>query len=198
VIRTLIVTASEQDTLDLIDLVSEDERIEVVGTAASPDRLSGHDDMHADVALVSAVPVSRLSSLKIPTVLLTDKAYDSKDYRGWVRARLPNNATPAEVVAALLAVAHGFTVLTPSQARKALDIASAPDDMAEVVESLTHRELEVLRMMARGSSNKEIADELGISNHTVKFHVASILGKLQSSTRTEAVSIGIRRGLVPI
>ena len=197
-IRTLIVTASEQDTLDLIDLVSEDERIEVVGTAASPDRLSGHDDMHADVALVSAVPVSRLSSLKIPTVLLTDEAYDSKDYRGWVRARLPNNATPAEVVAALLAVAHGFTVLTPSQARKALDIASAPDDMAEVVESLTHRELEVLRMMARGSSNKEIADELGISNHTVKFHVASILGKLQSSTRTEAVSIGIRRGLVPI
>jgi DNA-binding NarL/FixJ family response regulator len=198
VIRTLIVTASEQDTLNLIDLVSEDERIEVVGTAASAGNFSGHDDTHADVALASAVPISRLSSVKIPTVLLADEAHDSKDFRGWVRARLPNNATPAEVLAALFAVAHGFTVLTPSQARRALDIAPAPDDRSEAVESLTHRELEVLRMMARGFSNKEIADELGISNHTIKFHVASILGKLQSSTRTEAVSIGIRRGLVPI
>src|SRR5262245_7789968 len=105
--------------------------------------------------------------MTVPVVVLTDDAYDLKDYRGWVRARLPNSATPAEVLAALFAVAQGFTVLTQSQARSTLDIVPTPDDLAEMVEALTHRELEVLRMMARGFSNKEIADELGISNHTV-------------------------------
>jgi DNA-binding NarL/FixJ family response regulator len=61
---------------------------------------------------------------------------------------------------------------------------------------LTARELEVLRMMAEGAPNKIIAWRLGISEHTVKFHVASILSRLGASSRTEAVTIGIRRGLV--
>ncbi|HEY1339437.1 MAG TPA: response regulator transcription factor, partial [Bryobacteraceae bacterium] len=61
---------------------------------------------------------------------------------------------------------------------------------------LTPRELEVLRMMADGAANKIIAWKLGISEHTVKFHVASILTKLNAGTRTEAVTMGIRRGLV--
>jgi len=64
--------------------------------------------------------------------------------------------------------------------------------------ALTPRELEVLRMMAEGAANKTIAWKLGISEHTVKFHVASILGKLEAGTRTEAVTIGIRKGLVLI
>ena len=63
---------------------------------------------------------------------------------------------------------------------------------------LTPRELEVLRMMAEGAANKTIAWKLGISEHTVKFHVASILVKLGAGTRTEAVTIGIRKGLVLI
>ena len=65
-------------------------------------------------------------------------------------------------------------------------------------ETLTPRELQVLRMMAEGYGNKEIGGHLGISDHTAKFHVASILGKLNAQTRTEAVAIGIRRGLVPV
>jgi DNA-binding NarL/FixJ family response regulator len=63
-------------------------------------------------------------------------------------------------------------------------------------EELTPRETEVLRMMTAGLSNREIASTLGISEHTVKFHVASIFGKLGTSSRTEAVTEGIRRGLV--
>jgi len=61
---------------------------------------------------------------------------------------------------------------------------------------LTWRELQVLRMMAEGLGNKIIADRLGISEHTVKFHIASIFTKLDVSTRTEAVTAGIREGLI--
>jgi DNA-binding CsgD family transcriptional regulator len=65
-------------------------------------------------------------------------------------------------------------------------------------EELTPRETEVLRMLAEGLSNREIASILGISEHTVKFHITSIFGKLGTSTRTEAATEGIRRGLVMI
>ena len=76
----------------------------------------------------------------------------------------------------------------------AAEPASRP--LAELAEPLTPRESEVLQMLASGLANKEIAAKLAISEHTVKFHVASILGKLGAGSRTEAVSLGIRRGLV--
>jgi len=76
------------------------------------------------------------------------------------------------------------------------------DQLAEVddelSEEITSRETEVLRMLAEGLVNKDIAARLGISEHTVKFHISSILDKLGASTRTEAVTLGIRRGLIPI
>jgi DNA-binding NarL/FixJ family response regulator len=76
--------------------------------------------------------------------------------------------------------------------------ASAPasQPLAELPEPLTRREREVLQMLAAGLANKEIAARLHISDHTAKFHVAAILGKLGAATRTEAVALGIRRGLV--
>ena len=64
--------------------------------------------------------------------------------------------------------------------------------------ALTRRELSVLRLVAHGLGNKEIANELGISTHTVKYHLASLLAKLGVHTRTEAVTIGLRKGLVPL
>ena len=73
-----------------------------------------------------------------------------------------------------------------------------PQSPAPLVEELTPRELQVLRDVALGLANKEIAERLRISEHTVKFHVASILGKLEAGSRTEAVTQGIRRGLIPI
>ncbi len=67
-----------------------------------------------------------------------------------------------------------------------------------VREPLTARETEVLTMLAEGLGNKRIAARLGISEHTVKFHVASVLGKLSATSRTEAVTIGVRAGLIMI
>ena len=64
--------------------------------------------------------------------------------------------------------------------------------------ALTRRELSVLRLVAHGLGNKEVASELGISTHTVKYHLASLLAKLGVHTRTEAVTIGLRKGLVPL
>jgi DNA-binding NarL/FixJ family response regulator len=64
--------------------------------------------------------------------------------------------------------------------------------------ALTRRELSVLRLVAQGLGNKEIASELGISSHTVKYHLAALLGKLGVHSRTEAVTIGLRTGLVPL
>jgi DNA-binding NarL/FixJ family response regulator len=64
--------------------------------------------------------------------------------------------------------------------------------------ALTRRELSVLRLVAHGLGNKEIASELGISTHTVKYHLASLLAKLGVHSRTEAVTLGLRKGLVPL
>jgi DNA-binding CsgD family transcriptional regulator len=64
--------------------------------------------------------------------------------------------------------------------------------------ALTRRELTVLRLVAHGLGNKEIARELGISSHTVKYHLASLLAKLGVHSRTEAVTMGLRRGLLPL
>jgi DNA-binding CsgD family transcriptional regulator len=67
---------------------------------------------------------------------------------------------------------------------------------APPTQPLTPREIEVLGMLAEGLGNKTIARRLGISEHTVKFHVGSILAKLDASSRTEAVTLGARRGLI--
>ena len=96
--------------------------------------------------------------------------------------------------AALQAIRAGLQVLDPAlttERDQGLIKARSPED-------LTEREQQVLTMMADGLANKEIASQLGISTHTVKFHISSILGKVGASSRTEAVSIGIRSGRVVI
>ena len=76
-------------------------------------------------------------------------------------------------------------------------VTAAPGAVAQGG-ALTARELEVLRLVARGLSNKEIAADLGITTHTVKYHLAAVLEKLGVRSRTEAVSLGVRTGLVPL
>ena len=77
-------------------------------------------------------------------------------------------------------------------------VATPTDDESELVELLTARELDVLELVAQGLPNKAIAERLGISDQTVKFHVASITGKLGAVNRTDAVRLAVRRGLIAL
>jgi DNA-binding NarL/FixJ family response regulator len=116
--------------------------------------------------------------------------------RQGVRAVLPSNVSAAQLTAAIEAAVAGLIVMDPSEVESVVPVrgtSEAPDQLAE---ALTHREIEVLRLIAEGLGNKEIASKLNISEHTVKFHVASIMGKLSAASRTEAVMLGIRRGFV--
>lgn len=77
-------------------------------------------------------------------------------------------------------------------------VAAPTDDDSELMESLTARELDVLELLAQGLPNKAIAERLGISDQTVKFHVASIASKLGAANRTDAVRLAVRRGLIAL
>ena len=103
----------------------------------------------------------------------------------------------AELIASLRAVTSGLIVLHQSTIAAIPHAASNTSRVTEdFTEPLTKREKEVLQMLAAGLGNKEIAAKLNISDHTAKFHVGSILGKLGAASRAEAVAMGIRRGLV--
>ena len=93
-----------------------------------------------------------------------------------------------------------MVVLPPSLTTSVLIAEGSPrgDSSPSLPESLTPREHDVLQRLAEGLPNRAIAEALGISDHTVKFHLASIFGKLGAGTRTEAVRIGLRQGLVTI
>jgi NarL family two-component system response regulator YdfI len=210
VIRVFIVAASPLVRAGLENLLAARD-VEVVGNAATMETLADQlSDAAPDVVLVDSTgePVEPMLDSILASGLASDvrvvilggglTAANSTDaLRGGIHAALPSDISPEQLVAALQAAASGLLVLHPSHANEGLPAGSAPPrDLDELAESLTRRELEVLQMLAVGLSNKEIAARLSISDHTVKFHVASILGKLGAGTRTEAVSLGIRRGLV--
>jgi two-component system, NarL family, response regulator YdfI len=109
---------------------------------------------------------------------------------------LPLDATPAEILAAIAAAVEGLIVLHPELLASMSVAGPAPQTPASADASLTPREIEVLRMLAEGLANKNIAWKLGISEHTVKFHITSIFTKLNVSSRAEAVATGMRRGLI--
>jgi DNA-binding NarL/FixJ family response regulator len=120
--------------------------------------------------------------------------------RPGVRAVLPREASGAEIAAAIEATAAGLAVLHPNglAALRSTAVAVARVDPDLLHQPLTPRETEILAMMAEGLGNKLIAARLRISSHTVKFHVAAIFAKLGAGSRTEAVTIGVRRGLILI
>ncbi len=129
-----------------------------------------------------------------PVILLTDQPGAS--LRSGIRGLLPTQVTDGELAAAVEAVAAGLVIVHP-QFLDALVTATRADALS-LDEPLTPREIDVLRLLAEGLGNKEAAYRLGISEHTVKFHVASLLDKLHANSRTEAVSIGLRSGLIAL
>lgn len=213
-IRVFIVAASPLARAGLEDLLAA-RGAEIVGAAANFETLGDEiTDSAADVLLVDSSGDASLLDTLIDSGLASDfsavvlvndlstVAY-TQAFRARIRALLPGDISPDQLMAALQAASAGLLVLDPfalpahlrAGARDGI-AASFAQGREALVEPLTPRESEVLQMLAAGLGNKEIASRLNISDHTVKFHVASILGKFGVSSRTEAVSFAIRRGLV--
>lgn len=133
-----------------------------------------------------------------PTILLVDDPHADVTFaalRAGAAAVLARQSDARELLAAIDAVRAGLVVLDAS-ARDALGTSARVSAATVRIETLTDREREVLAMLANGWSNHRVAARLAISDNTVKAHVASILAKLGATTRTEAVTLGIRLGLV--
>jgi len=115
-------------------------------------------------------------------------------------ACLPTAADEREIAAAVNAVGAGLVAMRSELFSEMLHKTGSGSERrpVELVEPLTPRELQVLRLLAGGFANKHIAHDLGISEHTAKFHVGRILGKLDAATRAEAVAIGLRDGLIEV
>ncbi len=209
-IRVFIVAASTLVRAGLQNVLA-DSRFDIAGSAANLESLSEQlADLETDVLLIEtsadgheelldALAVGDIMS-DYATIVLADQVspgWTAEALRAGIRAVLPSDVSPGQLRAALEATAAGLVVMHPREASAAFPApAATAAPPSELPEPLTRRESEVLQMLAGGLANKEIAARLSISDHTVKFHVASILGKLGASTRTEAVSIGIRQGLV--
>jgi len=212
VIRVFIVAASPLARSGLQQLLAHPD-VEIVGSAVDLDTATGllsEPVTEPDVIIVDTTrdsgAVANLTggpsdiAADIPVVVLegSENGTASDLLRQGARAVLPAGVSPAELLAAVRAVFSGLIVLHPSTIaaipHAAVNTSRAASE--EWIEPLTKREKEVLQMLAAGLGNKEIAAKLNISDHTAKFHVGSILGKLGVSTRAEAVAMGIRRGLV--
>jgi DNA-binding NarL/FixJ family response regulator len=201
-IRVAIVAESPRLRSELSDVLREAGRFEVVASVPTfgDDLGSARDGAGVDIAdviLTDAVTslgmgVKRAEPGVAALVLLADEDEllgTLRPFRTGV-ALLPTTATAEQIVAAIEAAAAGLVVLHADHA--------GPLTAAPVDDPLTPREREVLHMLAAGLGNKEIAARLHISDHTAKFHVSQILAKLAAASRAEAVSIAMRRGLVPL
>lgn len=209
-IRLHIVAASSLVRSGLENLLAG-RGVSILGSTSSLAALAGQIlEAEPDAVLLDAsggqpetvlqeLASSNLTSETTVLVLLdhAPPGFLAEALRAGVRAVLPTQVTRDQLLAALNAAMAGLVITHPSELPAWIPEPSfASPSVSELTEPLTPREREVLQMLASGLVNKEIAAKLAISEHTVKFHVASILGKLGAATRTEAVSLGIRHGLV--
>ena len=164
---------------------------EDAGTLESP-----LDVVVCDVADESPEDVLERAPIGVPVLALTGSAQQSRELlEAGARGVLLRDASAEQLSSASLAVAAGLFALDEAVAEPLVGERKPPP---ESVVSLTPREHEVLGLMAEGLSNKWIAVRLGISEHTVKFHVNSILDKLEADTRTDAVVRAARQGLLSL
>jgi len=151
---------------------------------------------------MTGVEATRQIRSRFPEVrILILTAYDDDPYvfallRAGADGYILKSASAEELVRAVRSIAAGQTALSPEIARKVVQQVSAPVATAKQVEPLTDREIEVLRLTARGMTNKEMGRHLGISARTVQGHLANIYGKLGVYSRTEAVTEALRRGWI--
>ena len=195
-ISVLVAASSVVVRAGLEALARSNRAVSVIGSASFDDLSQKAAELAPDVILaeVDGQGIEITQALNGSPVVLLANENALPLVRGGARAVLPHGVSAREIGIAIEAVAAGLIVMHP-------DVVDAfpPDHPAVPPLShgpLSNREIEVLRMLSEGLANKEIAYRLGISEHTVKFHVASLFHKLNASSRTEAVTLGVRQGLI--
>ncbi len=206
-IRVAVAATSAVRRAGLESIVRGDADLHLAGSFGALARLASFArGTELDVMVIDSDSIRDLlhvPALDTAIVLLTgisDARSISRLLRSGVRAILSSESDEDDLLSAIYAVHDGLVLLSaPTAESLAAVYGDQPLDVGdELSEEITSRETEVLRMLAEGLVNKDIAVRLGISEHTVKFHISSILDKFGASTRTEAVKIGIRRGLISI
>jgi len=203
-IGVLVASASAVRRAGLEAMVKSAPSLKLIGTIPGTQTAGRRAlEFRADVVLAdlekpSSFPLQ--SPLPVRAVVLLDNpdpGWTARALRSEVKAILRRDAGAEDIIPAILAAHAGFVFLDSAWARDLAQQVRAPiPPSGSANEHLTPRELEVLGMLAEGLGNREIAGRLGVSDHTVKFHISSILDKLGAATRTEAVTLGLRLGLI--
>jgi NarL family two-component system response regulator LiaR len=193
-------------------LLATERDIQIVGEAGDgAEAIEQAQTLRPDVILmdlvmpkVDGIEATRQITGKQPgahILVLTSFAADDKVFpaiKAGALGYLLKDSTPEELVQAIRQVARGEPSLEPSIARKVLFELSHPVKKAPTVDPLTEREMEVLRQVAQGKSNREIAEELVVSEMTIRTHVSSILSKLHLASRTQAALYALREGIASL
>ncbi|MBD1867073.1 response regulator transcription factor [Cyanobacteria bacterium FACHB-471] len=208
-IRVLIVTRSLIMQAGLEAMLVREPTIQVVGRTVDLTTLEQFfrsqqtDVVVLEFALLTDTNLEMLTSqeeVAIALLVSPTEAYSAIPLlKSGVRAILPLDITTDEMILTVEATAAGLVVLHPDVSDvllQELPESNEPVHSEELDAPLTPREVEVLQLMATGLGNKAIARQLNISEHTVKFHISSIFSKLNASSRTEAVTLGMRQGLI--
>ncbi len=201
-IRVTIVSPNTALRVGLRGMLNGRENIQVVGEAVD---LSQVNENETEVILLASVSLARLSLARVDSAILflTDDAESLRGVNGLnarVWGALSPDASADEVAAAIVSVGEGLWVVAPTLGQELMRFSRGGEFSGEesLIEPLTAREKEVLQLMAEGLANKQIAVQLSISEHTVKFHLSSLYSKLGVSSRTEAVKRGLGLGLISL
>lgn len=200
-IRVLVVAENPLARTGLAALLANRPDCTVVGQVPADHNLMPMLDVyHPDVAIwdISADGleyVSDVTAAGVGVLALVREAADAPElWSAGVSALLPQQTDSDQLMTALLAVEQKLIVVDPTLAKAIFSRERPP--AAPAVETLTPRESEVLQLLSQGMANKTIAQTLGISEHTVKFHVNAIMTKLGAQSRTEAVVRATQQGLI--
>lgn len=202
--KTLPLRVAVQGEFSLIEALSADtERMILSPVETNLDisaRVTQADVLVIDLSQSAAKGYETIKSLTYqrPVLALTAAGQELDAIKAGARGAVRRDSKPAAIAAAIEAVHHGLSVIDPvalTNVGTATSAAEAPSRVA-ANETLTRRENEVLVLLAEGLSNKEIAVKLSISEHTAKFHVNSILQKMNAQKRVEAVVRAAKLGLI--
>lgn len=196
----------------LITMIKREPDFKVIGEAMNGvEAVNKAKELKPDVVLmdlrmpemdgVEAIRQISSADSSIKFIILTTYSDDEFIFKGievGARAYLLKDAPREELFKAIRAVYRGESLIQPVVASKVLDRFAELSRQAQAPEVLSERELEVLRLMAKGDANKEIAAQLYITDSTVKTHISSIFQKLNAKDRTDAVMKAVKRGIIKI